>query len=102
MQPAENGNGKLTSDLGDLLTLDDDLAPAATSQPAATSPNYLQDLLGDGLSAPPPAAASSAAAPDLLDLLGGATSAPAPAQVTHLTPPVRICMVPSNLPVMTE
>ena len=92
MQPAENANGKLTSDLGDLLTLDDDLAPATASQPAATSPNYLQDLLGGGLSTPSPAAASSAAAPDLLDLLGGATSAPAPAQVPHPTPLERICV----------
>lgn len=87
MQPVENASGKLTSDLGDLLTLDDDVQPATASQPATATPNYLADLLGDGLSAPQaPSDQLAAPAPDLLDLLGGSSQPPAGAPPTQVGP----------------
>jgi hypothetical protein len=83
-------NGALTSDLGDLLQLDDDAEPATASQPATATPNYLHDLLGAGLETPTLASTSAAATPiDLLDLLEGdnmATTTPASTPATLVRP----------------
>lgn len=89
---AEGANGNIVSDLGDLLTLDDEPPAATISQPAAAAaPDYLADLLGGGAPASAPAAAAPSLSPasstpapaaDLLDLLGGpAPAAAPPAQV---------------------
>jgi len=79
-------NGGLTSDLGDLLQLDDDAQPATASNPATATPDFLHDLLD----APHPTSAAVATPIVLMDLLGGdnlLAAAPAPAATlvrTHL------------------
>ena len=78
MQGATGDVNGLTSDLGDLLQLDDDAQPATASNPATATPDYLHDLLdgpgpsGGAGATPTPAAAQV----DLMDLLGGDLSSP--------------------------